>query len=333
MLEVVTVDAGTKGHNRYCLAHCRCGCNVVVEVRIGHFLKGNASCPTRRKAANRRAMERGRHIDMMKRINAISQGKNLPEAARATAIQYARRVAADTELQANIRQSFKKDLADRDVKRCAELAGKHTPAPPLIEAKLTIAPEAVKKPRLTPKEIEELEKQSILVRLSGRLVYSVKGEAWNQAGRPPLDTFIWHPETPKTIAPQPEDNLRELIPYLDVNEQGGFVTFSRVPNDKRHLVDKLRAVGILGCLNVLTDKGKAWLETRKPPLDQFVYTRPIPTAMVNEPKKPAPTKAPPLVACRREFVTAEAAGRVRVFPLDRASIGGVGVDVAAKFAS
>ena len=45
------------------------------------------------------------------------------------------------------------------------------------------------------------------------------------------------------------------------------------------------------------------------------------------------TLLPPLVACRSEFVTADAAGGVRVFPLDRASIGGVGVDVAAKFAS
>jgi len=40
-----------------------------------------------------------------------------------------------------------------------------------------------------------------------------------------------------------------------------------------------------------------------------------------------------LVACRSEFVTAEAAGGVRVFPLDGPSIGGVGVDVAAEFAS
>ena len=39
------------------------------------------------------------------------------------------------------------------------------------------------------------------------------------------------------------------------------------------------------------------------------------------------------MACRSEFVTADAAGGVRVFPLDRASIGGVGVDVAAEFAS
>src|ERR1039457_6898735 len=40
-----------------------------------------------------------------------------------------------------------------------------------------------------------------------------------------------------------------------------------------------------------------------------------------------------LVACRSEFVTADAAGGVRVLPRDRPSIGGVGVDVASEFAS
>ena len=39
------------------------------------------------------------------------------------------------------------------------------------------------------------------------------------------------------------------------------------------------------------------------------------------------------VACRSEFVTAEASGGVRVFPPDGPSIGGVGVDVMAEFAS
>src|ERR1700722_12905185 len=36
-----------------------------------------------------------------------------------------------------------------------------------------------------------------------------------------------------------------------------------------------------------------------------------------------------LVACRSEFVTANASGRIRVLPLDRFGIGGVGLDVAA----
>ena len=38
------------------------------------------------------------------------------------------------------------------------------------------------------------------------------------------------------------------------------------------------------------------------------------------------------MACRSEFVTADAAGRVRVFPLDRTSMGRVGIDVASEFA-
>jgi hypothetical protein len=44
-------------------------------------------------------------------------------------------------------------------------------------------------------------------------------------------------------------------------------------------------------------------------------------------------RGPALVGCRSEFVTADAAGGVRVFPLDGAGIGGVSVDVATEFAS
>ena len=40
-----------------------------------------------------------------------------------------------------------------------------------------------------------------------------------------------------------------------------------------------------------------------------------------------------LVACRSEFVTAEAAGWVGVLPLDGPCVGGVGVDVATEFAA
>ena len=40
-----------------------------------------------------------------------------------------------------------------------------------------------------------------------------------------------------------------------------------------------------------------------------------------------------LVDCRSEFISSEVAARVRVFPLDWASVGGVGVDVATEFAS
>jgi len=40
-----------------------------------------------------------------------------------------------------------------------------------------------------------------------------------------------------------------------------------------------------------------------------------------------------LVACRSEFVTADAAGGVGVLPLDGPGVGGVGVDIAAELAS
>jgi len=96
MLETVTPDAGTKGGHRYCLAQCLCGCDAVVEIRIDNFLAGKASCPTRRKAANRRAMEQKKHIEMMRLINVISNGKNLPGTARDAAVRYACHVAADT---------------------------------------------------------------------------------------------------------------------------------------------------------------------------------------------------------------------------------------------
>src|ERR1039457_4246744 len=124
LLEILTPDAGTKGGHRYCLAQCLCGCNVVVEIRIDNFLAGKASCPTRRKAANRKAMEQKQHIKMMQLINAIISGKNRPESARDAAVRYACHVTADTQLQAQIRRRNSKSLADRDIKRCAELAAK-----------------------------------------------------------------------------------------------------------------------------------------------------------------------------------------------------------------
>jgi hypothetical protein len=51
---------------------------------------------------------------------------------------------------------------------------------------------------------------------------------------------------------------------------------------------------------------------------------------VRAPFRPLPAA---LVACRSEFVTTDAAGGVGVFPLDRLRVSGVGVDVAAEFAS
>jgi len=212
-------------------------------------------------------MEQKKHIEMMRLINVISNRKNLPEAARAAAVRYACHVTGDTQLQAQIRERNRKSLAERDIKRCTELAAKQgvkavTPPAPVVTAPTLVAPVAAKK-RRTPEEIAQLEKHGILVRVSGGpLEWSVKGEAWKEAGEPPLDNFVFVYK--KSVEPEAtpllEDKLRDLIPYLDVDLTGGFVTFSRVPRDKRHLIDKLHAVGVLGRLNLLTDKGKEWLK-------------------------------------------------------------------------
>jgi L-aminopeptidase/D-esterase-like protein len=45
------------------------------------------------------------------------------------------------------------------------------------------------------------------------------------------------------------------------------------------------------------------------------------------------TQVNELVDCRSEFVSAQTAAGVRVFPLDRASVGRVGVDVTTELAS
>ncbi len=73
----------------------------------------------------------------------------------------------------------------------------------------------------------------------------------------------------------------------------------------------------------------------KIPFDQFLdfaVTHELGHAFCNEyDETKAERYAERLVACRSEFVTTDATGGVGVFPLDRSSVGGVGVDVAAEF--
>ena len=127
LLEIVMPDAGTKGRNRYALAHCHCGCRARnIEVRIDNFLAGTASCPARRKAANRRAMERKEYLNKIKLVNALYDGKNLPQEAKEAAIRFARKVSGDQNTQAKIRQTWKADIAKRDIERCKAVLAEHT---------------------------------------------------------------------------------------------------------------------------------------------------------------------------------------------------------------
>jgi hypothetical protein len=142
----MTPDAGTKGKNRYALVECLCGCRFRGEVRIDNFLAGAASCPTRRKAANRRFMERKTHIERMKMIGAILDGKNLPEAAHKVAVDYAGELASNAELRGKVRAfTQSKSLAERDIKRAVQLAGRTKP----VQSVTTPTPEVPRPKRPT----------------------------------------------------------------------------------------------------------------------------------------------------------------------------------------
>ncbi len=102
-----------------------------------------------------------------------------------------------------------------------------------------------------------------------RYPWTAKGLRWIAAGELDLSTWVDAapaPEPPKVeTAPEtrPEDKLRPLIPYLD-GINFGFVSFSRVPRNMREIDGKpirdlLLQAGIIADRNVLTEKGKAWL--------------------------------------------------------------------------
>ena len=126
-LTLINPDVGTKHGNRYASARCGC-CNETIEVRIDNYNAGKASCPTRRKQAQRDYKMRETHIKMIKLVTLLHEGKKLNAPATAAAIKYAKKLTADPALQEFVRREFKQDLADRDIRRAAQVA-KHGGTP------------------------------------------------------------------------------------------------------------------------------------------------------------------------------------------------------------
>ena len=100
-----------------------------------------------------------------------------------------------------------------------------------------------------------------------------------------------------------------VLRVIDVPRQRSFTIVMRNPEDRRRAGDP-----------VVTSTLATEIRSSTPANQAQVYNSRMTLAMR-------------LVACRSEFVTAHAAGGVRVFPLDGPSIGGVGIDVASEFAS
>jgi hypothetical protein len=125
-LLTVVRDLGTRGGNRYILATCLCGCKALVEVQLGHFRNGKASCATRSNAQRRRFMEQKEHIQKLKLIGRILDGAKIPDATVKSAVEYATRYIADTELQAASAVNSSASLSARDLRRCNELVSKRS---------------------------------------------------------------------------------------------------------------------------------------------------------------------------------------------------------------
>lgn len=263
LLEIVNPDLGTKNGERYASARCRCGCTVGhISVRITHFRAGKASCPTRRRAHNRRAMIRKEHIKQMQLLGDVLRGVGLPAAAIKAGVEYAQRLTTDTALRAEVTATFNQSLAERDFKRADQVVQKFGNAP--VKVAVPNAPVTANKPKLP-----DLLAHNIVCELGGRYEYTVKGQAWHDAGKPDLST--WPPPkapalTPAQMPPPEklEDKLRPLIPYLD-DAQHGFLTFRRVPDNLRqidgnNIRELLVTAGIIDAKLNLTDNGKAWLQ-------------------------------------------------------------------------
>lgn len=219
-LEIVNPDIGTRGGKRYASARCHCGCNVVVEARITHFVAGKASCPTRWKAQKRGYMIRKEHIEKMKLLGRMlgTGADGIPIVAVNAGLEYAHRLTTDPALQAEVKNAYNPSLAVRDLKRATEVLERYgkTPEPEPVK---TVTPTRVTGEYM-PKELEPL---GIMGRnTDGTYYWSVKGEAWKQAGRPDPHTWGYTPPqrkpiTPSTLVVKQSALTRERL-YIETDE-------------------------------------------------------------------------------------------------------------------
>lgn len=223
-------------------------------------------------------MERKTHLDKMGLINGLFSGKNLPESARKSAIEYARKLTTSAQLRTKVREWFKASLADRDISRAAQViassqGSSHIETPPSVNQQTpsTPGPEWTEADFLVILAAIGNQPSSVMLERYGLVderdnKYTPKYKAYmkwyfNQRKGPSSVT----PQKP-IPSPAPETQLQALIPHLDFLSSFGetYVTFDRVPQDKRHLIEGLRTAGVIGKQNMLTGKGKAWLGPAAP---------------------------------------------------------------------
>jgi hypothetical protein len=208
-------------------------------------------------------MIRQEHITKMKLLGAMlgDASAGLTAVAIKAGLDYAQRLTTDTALQADVKATFKQDLAARDIKRAAQVVEKYGNAKESVKSVPGAIP--VPAPKRSEFKLQEFLAHGIVVP-SGpeRYAYTWKGEAWKDAGKPPLETFSFTPPSPPPPPPPKEIDLTPIIPYLDISY--GYITFGRVPDDMRRIDGKpirdlFISAGIIDAKLFVTERGKAWL--------------------------------------------------------------------------
>lgn len=211
-------------------------------------------------------MERKEHIEKMQLLGRMlgPTANGIPATAVTAGLEYAQHLTRDAALQADVKKTFNASLAARDIKRAAEVLEKY---------RKPITPKPVAStPGFTDYKPPELATVGIVEKNwnGNALVYrwTVKGEAWKQAGRPNPHTWEYIRETkaatpPQPTAPTPPD-LTEFKAYFPEALKFGVMTFERVPQGKlkvngKNIREIMIAEGFIDTRLFLTDKGKAWL--------------------------------------------------------------------------
>jgi len=99
-------------------------------------------------------MIRKEHVEKMQLLGRMlgTGADSIPATAVNAGLEYAQRLTTDTALQAEVKATFKQDLAARDLKRAAQVVEKYGKAKEPVKS----APNAVKStPQPTPEQVED----------------------------------------------------------------------------------------------------------------------------------------------------------------------------------
>jgi hypothetical protein len=190
-------------------------------------------------------MVRKDHIEKMNLIGEMlgSAGEGLAIVTINAGVEYAKRLATDEALRAQIAATFNPSLAARDFRRARKVVEKYSYRPLKPSRNAASRPSVKVAP---PKYNREVLLAHGIVGLFGtRYEYTAKGQAWKDAGKPDLGTWT-PPKAPEqsppigskpdpvsmsTIAPSKELLMR-VVPYEQT--EAGYIDLENYWREFKH---------------------------------------------------------------------------------------------------